>query len=182
MKVQRGGVRFGQEQWRELLHPPGKEPLLLVALSAVRVVGGEALLGQDIQAGKQSERLLEVEVVDVAATFFVQELQCEQTEQCGIGGDHLRSRVAGFLDQAVKPQTRQQRQEQKEPRDARSQAQGVGRREDQFPAVRHVGRFFLIALLVHRQRDSGGRGRTSDLQLLKKGEASPELRQCWRNS
>jgi len=58
---------------------------------AVRTVGDEALFGQDVQTGKQSYGLVEIEVVDVAAAFLVQQLQRQQTEQCGVGRDHVRA-------------------------------------------------------------------------------------------
>jgi hypothetical protein len=80
---------LGQQQRRELLHPTSQQLLLLLALRAVGVVAGETLLGQDIQTSKQAQRLFEVEVVDVAASFLAQQFQGQQAEQGGVRRDHV---------------------------------------------------------------------------------------------
>lgn len=48
-------------------------------LGAVRVIGAEALLGHHVESGEESQRFVEVEVVDVTAAFFIQQLQRQQT-------------------------------------------------------------------------------------------------------
>jgi hypothetical protein len=126
MEIQREGVRPGHQHRRQALHPARQEPPLLLGPRAIGVVGGEALLGRDVQPGEQAQGPLEVEVVDVAAPLLVQELQRQEAQQGGGGGDHLRPRVAGPLDQLVEPQARQQREEQEQARDARLEPQGIG--------------------------------------------------------
>ena len=90
----------------------------MAALGAVRVVGGEGLLGQDVQAGEQPQRLVEVEVVDVAAALLVQQLQRQQAQQGADGGDHPRAGVAAPGDQVVEAEPGQQGQEEEDAGDA----------------------------------------------------------------
>ena len=80
--------RAWEEQRRQLANPGSEELLLLGALGAVGVIGGEGFLGQDVQAGEPAQSLVEVEVVDVAATFLVEQFQDQQAEQGADGGDH----------------------------------------------------------------------------------------------
>ena len=53
----------------------------MIARRAIRVFSCIRLLRRNIETGKQPRRLVEVEVVDVAATFFVKELESQQTQQ-----------------------------------------------------------------------------------------------------
>ena len=48
----------------------------------------ETLIRQDIQAGEQSEGLVEVEIGDLAASFFVEQFEGQQTEQGRWRWDH----------------------------------------------------------------------------------------------
>src|SRR5262249_55004262 len=121
--------------------------LLLLALRAVGVVGGETLFGQNVQAGKEPQRFFKVEVVDVTATFFVQQLQRQQTQQRGVGRDHLRTGIVGLVHQSVKPQPRQERQEQKYPGHSCSQPQGFGSRQNELAAIGDGGDLFLGSLM-----------------------------------
>jgi hypothetical protein len=52
----------------------------MVSRRAIRVISHERLLGQNIQPSKQTKSLVEVEVIDVASAFLVQELQGKQGE------------------------------------------------------------------------------------------------------
>jgi len=81
-------------------------------LGAVGVVCGKGRLGQDVEPRKEPERLIEIEVADVAAAFLVQQLQGEQTEQGAGGGHHPRARIACLGDELVKLHPGQQRQKQ----------------------------------------------------------------------
>ena len=71
----------------QLLDPALEKVLLLGPRSAVRVIGGEALLGQDIQTGEQPQRFVAIEVIDVAKPFLVEQLKGEQAQQC-VGTRH----------------------------------------------------------------------------------------------
>jgi hypothetical protein len=75
VKVEREARCVRKQVRRQLLHPALQQPFLVAPLGAIRVVGGEALLGQDVQAGEESQGFVAVEVVDVAAAFFVQQLK-----------------------------------------------------------------------------------------------------------
>ena len=99
------------------------------ALGAVGVIGDEGFLGQDVETGKEPESLVEVEVVDVAAAFFVEEFQDQQTQQSPGGGDHFRAGIAGIVNEAVKAELGQQRQKQENAGDARAQATIIGQRQ-----------------------------------------------------
>src|SRR4029450_6814220 len=59
---------------------------------------------------------------DVAAPFFVQELQDEQAQQRTGRGHHRGARIAGLADQVLEVYTGQQGQEEKHLRDTRAQA------------------------------------------------------------
>lgn len=76
----------------------------MVSCRAIRVISHERLLGQNIQPGKQTKSLVEVEVIDVTSTFFVQELEDQQREQCARRGDHLGAWVAGVGDESWEAQ------------------------------------------------------------------------------
>jgi hypothetical protein len=84
----------------------------MTTFGAVRVVGGVALLGENVQAGKQAQRLVEVKVADVAPALFVQQLQGQQAQQGTRSRHHARTRIAGLMDELVELQPGQQRQEQ----------------------------------------------------------------------
>jgi hypothetical protein len=57
VEVEVKGFRLGEQQRRQFADPGGQECLLVRALGAVRIVGGESFLGQDVETGKESERL-----------------------------------------------------------------------------------------------------------------------------
>lgn len=76
---------FGKQRRRELADPAVQELFLMMALRALRIIGREGFLGQDIEAGEESEGCVEIEVVEVAAAFFVEEFEDEQAEP-GVGG------------------------------------------------------------------------------------------------
>src|SRR4029434_2524803 len=94
----------------------------MVAYGAIGVVGRVGFLGRHIEARKQANGLVEVKVVDVAAPFFVQELQDEQAQQCTGRGHHRGARIAGVANQLLEVYTGQQGQEEKHPCNARAQA------------------------------------------------------------
>jgi hypothetical protein len=125
-----------------LLHPAGQQLLLLRTLRAIGVVGGETLRGENVQAGKESQSLFKVEVVDVTAAFFVQQLQRQKAQERGIGRDHLRTGIVGLAHQSIKPELCQQRQEQKQPSYSCPHAQGFGCRQHELPAIGDSGKLF----------------------------------------
>ena len=112
--IEAEGLGLGKQERHQAGDPPREELLLVGSRGAIGVVGGIALFGQDVQAGEQAERLVEVEVADVAAAFFVEQLQRQQAEQCGRGGNHARAWIRGLSDQGVETQAGQQGEEQKD--------------------------------------------------------------------
>src|SRR5512135_1733536 len=108
-------------------------------LGPVRVVGREALLGWDIEASEEAHGLITVEVVDMASTPFVQELQGQQAEHRAHRGDHLRSGVTGLGNEVVEAEPDQQRQEDEEAGDAAAHASS--RSEVQLTTIGHSGCF-----------------------------------------
>lgn len=89
----------------------------MVPLGAVGVVGGEGVLGQDVEAGEQAEGLIEVEIADVTAPLLVEQLQGEQAEQGTDGGHHLGAGIVGTKDDLVEAEASQQGQEEEDPGD-----------------------------------------------------------------
>jgi hypothetical protein len=61
-----------------LADPTAEKTCLLGAVGAEGVIVGEGFFGQDIEAGEQTERLVEVEIGNVTAAFFVEKFQGEQ--------------------------------------------------------------------------------------------------------
>jgi hypothetical protein len=116
MEVERKGICFWEQDRRQLCHPSLEKFLLMLTPCAIRVVGGKALFGQDVEAGKQPQRLVTVEIVDVAEAFLVEQLEYEQAHQSVGCGNHFRARIAGLLDQFIEAKPGQQRQEQEHSR------------------------------------------------------------------
>jgi len=86
IKVEDFGL--GKQLRRELANPAAQELFLVVALGAIGIIRSEGFLRQDIETGEESEGFVEIEVVDVAAAFLVEEFEDEQAED-GVGsGDH----------------------------------------------------------------------------------------------
>src|ERR1043166_7425421 len=81
--------------------PSSQQPVLMFPLRAVGVVGGEGRLREDIEPSKQPERLIKIKVTDVTASFLVQQLQGQQTQQCTRGWDHARARIIRLGYEAI---------------------------------------------------------------------------------
>ena len=94
----------------------------MVAYGARGVVGRVGLLGGPMEARQQANGLVDVQVIDGAAPFFVQELQDEQAPQRTGRGHHGGARIAGIADQLREVYTGQPGQAEQHPRDARAQA------------------------------------------------------------
>ena len=129
VEVEVEGFRLREQQRRQFADPGGQEFLLVGALGTVGVIGDEGFLGQDVEAGKEPKSLVEVEVVDVAAAFFVEEFQDQEAKQSPGGGNHFRAGIAGIIDEAVKAELGEQRQEQENAGDARAQGTIIGQRQ-----------------------------------------------------
>jgi hypothetical protein len=95
-------------------HP--ERGLLAGARGAVRVVGGEALLGQDVQPGEEAEGLVEVEIGDMTTSLLIEQLQGQQAEQRRGSRDHLGAGIARLRDQGIEPESGEQGQEEEGPR------------------------------------------------------------------
>ena len=80
VEVEAEGIGFGEEQRSELADPTGQEAFLLSALGAEGVIVGEGFLRQDVEAGEEAKCFVEVEIVDVAAAFLVEEFEREQAK------------------------------------------------------------------------------------------------------
>ena len=115
MEIEAEFLGLGKQQRSQAGDPSGQQSLLAGPRGAVGVVGGIALLGQDIQAGEQAEGLVEVEIGDVAASFLVEQFQGQQTEQRRRRWDHARAGIARLSHQVIEPESGQERQEEKDP-------------------------------------------------------------------
>jgi hypothetical protein len=115
MEIEREGVGSGEHHGAQGWHPSAEQGELVLAGGPVRVVGGERLLGQDVQPGEEAQGLVEVEVVDVAVPLLVPQLQGQQCQERGGRRDHLRAGIGRVDDQSVEPELSQQGQEQEDP-------------------------------------------------------------------
>ena len=140
---------------------------LVVARGPIGVVGGERLLGEDVQTGEQAQGFVEIEVVDVAAPFLVEEFERQQGQERAGGGDHLRAGIARLDDDPVEPQFGQERQEQEDPGVACLQPPSGF--EAQEPLVRDGGFFGAVPVFTTRV----GRVVALDRRGQKGGDAAP---------
>ena len=134
---------------------------MLVAHGPVGVVGGERLLGQDVEAGEQAEGLVAVEVVDMTAAFLVEQLQRQQRQQGAGGGDHLRAGIPGLGDEAIEAEPGQEGQEEEDARDARAE-RAAGRRGSARGQSATSGVFGARAALARRRPRGAVRGRRGE--------------------
>jgi hypothetical protein len=119
---------------------------LLGSAGAIGGVGGERLLGGDVEAGEQAECLVTVKIVNMTTSFFVEQLQRQERPQRTRGGNHLRAGIFGVGDQAVEVESGQQGDEEEEARDARvERATGFA---VQRPTVREFGWFGARTVLA----------------------------------
>ena len=119
MEVQREGIGLGEQRGSQGRHPAAERPELVLAGGPIGVVGGEGLLGEDVQPGEEAQGLVEVEVVDVAAPLLVEELQRQQGQDRGGRGDHLRAGIVRGGDEPVEADSGQQGEEQEDAGGAR---------------------------------------------------------------
>jgi hypothetical protein len=89
MEVQGEVIPVGEEPGCQCGDPAREEPLLMITLGAIGVFGSERRLGQDVQAGEETEWLITVEITDVTPSLLIQQLQGEQAQQRAGGGDHV---------------------------------------------------------------------------------------------
>lgn len=163
MEIEVEGVGLGEEHGRQLADPAAQQLLLMRLLAAIGVVGGETFLGQDVEAGEQSEGGVEIEVVDVAAPFLVQKLQRQQAQERAGRRDHVRAGIAGLLNEAVEAELGEHGPEQEDAGDAR--VPRLFGRPRQHSTIGDVGR--------GRPRGAGTavRGRSAPWPIGKKGGA-----------
>jgi hypothetical protein len=148
MEVEREGVGPGEQRGAQGRYPAAEQPQLVRAGGPIRVVGGEGLLGEDVQAGEEAQGLVEVEVVDVAAPLLVEELQRQQGQDRGGRGDHLRAGVGRGDDESVEADLGQQGEEEEGAGRAGSQPPPGGQVEG--PLIGDGGLVRPIAILAAR--------------------------------
>src|SRR5258706_611044 len=88
-----------QARGDHLLVEGGEEAALVVVGQPVGVAGERGLLRQHRQAGEQGAGRVGEQVVDVADAPGGGELEGQQGQQPGDGGDHFRARVSGLAGQ-----------------------------------------------------------------------------------
>src|SRR5215831_20391150 len=118
--TERRGV--GQQQRGHVGQPAGQETVLMLPLRAVGVVSGKGRCREDLEPSEQPEGRIKIKVTDVTATFLVQQLQGEQTEQRLGGWDHTRAGIIRLGHAVVETDTRQKWQEEENTGDPRAQA------------------------------------------------------------
>jgi len=77
----------------------------------------------------------------VTAPFFIDQFQKQETQQSRVGWDDWRTRIGGLLDELLEANLSQERQEEKDAREARSPA--LARLELQNAGVGSVGKVGL---------------------------------------
>jgi hypothetical protein len=177
VEIQAERVGLGIEPGQQLGDPSGEQALLILPDRAVRIVGGESRFGQDVEAGEDPQRLVKIEVADVASPFLVDQLQGQQAQQRRGRRDHAGAGVTGLLDQLAEAQLRQQRPEGEEAGNA-----GLERRRLLLErACSDVGDSGSCRLDQVVGRDVG---RPAELGDLKKGGGESEriaARNSWTN-
>ncbi len=146
MEVQREGVGGREQRGAEGRHPAPEEPELVLAGGPIRVVGGEGLLGKDVQPGEEAQGFIEVEVIDVAPPFLVEELQGQQGQDRGGGRDHLRAGIVRGDDNPVEADPGQDREEEEDPGGAGPQPPPGGQVEG--PLIGDGGVLWPVAVLA----------------------------------
>src|SRR5262245_65487007 len=91
VEVDGEGAGGREQQRRQAADPALQQATLAGTGGAIRVVGGERLLGEDVQPGEEARGLVEVEVVDMAAPLLVEELQRPPGEEGGGSGGRVRA-------------------------------------------------------------------------------------------
>jgi hypothetical protein len=72
VKVEAESGGLWEEQRCERGEPSRQEAMLIFPLGPVGVVRGKGRLGEDIEPSKEAERLIEIEIADMAAALLVQ--------------------------------------------------------------------------------------------------------------
>jgi hypothetical protein len=150
---------LGKQPRRELADPGAQELFLVMALGAIRIIGRERFLRQDIEAGEESEGFIEIEVVDMTAAFLVEEFEDQQTEDGVGGGNHARAGVASVANQALEAELGEQRHKQEQPGD--TCADGAITVESEQPAIgdgRSIGARLRWSAGGPSARDRGEKG------------------------
>ena len=169
VEVEREPLGLGEQHRGQGLDPALQQAALLVADGPVGVVGGERLLGEDVEAGEEAEGLVAVEVVDMAASLLVEQFQRQERQQGAGGGDHLRAGIPGLGDEPIEAEPGQEGQEEEDARDAR--AERAAGREVQLAAVGDVGRLGARSVSA-RTRAEGSPAAVRE----KKGGVTPRRR------
>ncbi len=114
-------LRFGKQQRSESADPTAQQLFLVAALGAVGIIRNERFLRQDVESGEESESFIEIEVVDVAASFLVEEFEDQQAEQ-GVGrGNHSGTRITGLVDELIEAELSQHWEKQEQTGNARAE-------------------------------------------------------------
>ena len=152
--------------------PGRKQPHRLRVIDPAGVLREEALLREDVQAGKQPESVVGHQGHHMALPFDRPELQGQRSPHGMTGGNHLRARQPGVLCYSVDVEPDQIRQEQKEsaagrrePARRQRKVPDVGHRLDRRPRT-------IRALFVQAP---GQRGETLGLQYLADGRRTQGL-------
>ena len=128
IEVERLGV--GEQKRRDAFGPTGQKRLLMGAKAAIGIIGREGFFGEDIEAGEEPEGGVEVEIVDIAASFFVEELEDEEAEQGAARRNHFRTRIARLLAEPIETEFGEEREKEKQAGDRSAQVFFGGGVED----------------------------------------------------
>jgi hypothetical protein len=138
VKIEIDEFGIGEQERGDTADPVCQESFLMGTETAIGVIGGEGLFGKDIEAGEEAEGGVEVEIVDMAASFLVEKFEDEEAEQSAGWGNHVGARVARLLAELIEAELREEGEKEKQAGDRRAQGFFGGRVED--PAVGDSGR------------------------------------------
>jgi hypothetical protein len=90
------------------------------AKAAIGIIGREGFFGEDIEADKEPESVVEVEVVDMAASFFVEEFENEEAEQGAAWRNHFGAGIARLLAEPIETEFGEEGEKEKQASDRSS--------------------------------------------------------------
>lgn len=120
MEVEVERLCVGEQEQPDAFGPVGQESLLMGAKAAIGIIGREGFFGEDIEAGKEPKGGVEVEVVNMAASFFVEEFEDEEAEQGAARRNHFGPGIARLLAKPIEAKFGEEREKEKQASDRSS--------------------------------------------------------------
>ena len=114
VKIQVEGTTTRQTEPSHGVEPPAHQLGIAGRVDPATVLGQERPLGDDVQASKERQPLVQDYAHDMAVTRRPEELQCQQRAESGARWDHLRSREPRLTEHAIEGDRGEHRQEKEQ--------------------------------------------------------------------